>query len=204
MLSARLTLVVASAFAVHLAACSGNEGAGSMPSGPAAKATPAPPTGSTPPSSPKPDGGVAPAADAGASDPDAGQAPTSLCGPYIGKWLATLDPGAVATGTDTSILGGSVPISGTVDFSLMHDDADLPNILDFTGTATIQAASQTITQTIQPATSPSGDPKDTTCQGNHLNFIGAANVSGVGNVIVNMDGTIDPPRRLVCRSASSS
>ena len=187
MVSARWMCVVASAFAVHLAACSGgSDGTSPTSSHP-------PPGGSAQSGTPKADGGggPTPVADAGgAPDDDGGQGATSPCAPYIGRWIATLDPGATATGSDTAIVGGSVALSGTIDFTFTHDDADLPDILDFTGTAKIVAAGQTITQAIEPATSPSGDPKDSSCAGG-MHFIGQANVSGIGKVLFTIVGTLD-------------
>ena len=91
------------------------------------------------------------AAPADAADP---------CAAIIGHWLATLDQGAMV-----KVLGQNLPLAGTIDFMLTHDDADLPDIVDFNGTATIMVSGQTVTQVLAPATSPSGDPQDSTCDG---------------------------------------
>ncbi len=198
MVSARLLFVAASAFAIQLAACGGNSDGTSLTRGSSSSSggsssggssSGGTSSGSVPPSTQSDGGGVAPSSDAGST---ADTAPTTdLCTPYIGKWLATIDPGAVATGTDTDPLGGSIPFSGTIDFTFVHDDADLPNILDFSGTSTIKAAGQTITQPIVPAKSPTGDPKDSTCEAGVLHFLGEANVSGIGVVLFTVEGHLD-------------
>jgi hypothetical protein len=111
--------------------------------------------------------------------------PASVCPAIIGHWLATLDQGAEVT-----LQGTPVPITGTVDFTLTRDDGDLANIVDFNGNATITFAGQTVTQRIQPATSPSGDPKDTTCDGG-LHLRGQASIAGMGDILFTIDGTLD-------------
>jgi hypothetical protein len=116
---------------------------------------------------------------------EADTGPASVCPAIIGAWLATLDPGAQVT-----LQGTSLPITGTVDFTLTRDDGDLPNIVDFNGTATITFAGQTVTQKILPAKSPSGDPKDTTCDGG-LHLTGMANVASLGDILFTIDGTLD-------------
>jgi len=80
----------------------------------------------------------------------------------------------------------------------VHDDADYPNILDFTGNATIKGAGVTIQQALQPATSPTGDPKDSTCSATGgLHFYGSANVNGIGlvdfEIVGTLDTTVTPP-----------
>jgi hypothetical protein len=197
MVSARsICVVVASAFAIQLAACSGSD-PGSSTIGPAPPgAAPGSSSGRSSSSSGQPGttqtdaGAPATGGDSG-SAPDAAPVETSACAPYIGKWLATLDQGATVTGTDTNLVGGGpVPITGTIDFTLTHDDADYPNILDFTGNAKISGAGITINQALQPETSPTGDPKDTTCD-TALHFHGQTNVNGIGVVVFEMVGTLD-------------
>ncbi len=196
MVSARLLFAAASALAITLMACGGSSDGTSLTRGNAAPAGGSSSGGSSSGGSssgsvpPQKDGGVTPSNDAGSGGDSATAAP-DLCKPYVGRWLATVDPGAVATGTDTSALGGSIPFGGTIDFTFTHDEADVPNVLDFTGTATIQAAGQTITQPIVPAKSPTGDPKDSTCEAGVLHFLGEANVSGIGNVLFAVEGHLD-------------
>jgi hypothetical protein len=166
MRNVHLSAVIASAFVLCLSACSGGD-------------SPAPAPSTSP-------GTTQTGSDAGGgAAADTGAKPQSVCPAVIGKWLATLDPGAVV-----NIQGSQLPITGTVDFELTRDDGDLANIVDFTGTATIQMAGQTITQQIMPSKSPSGDPKDTTCDGG-LHLRGQANVSPLGDILFNIDGTID-------------
>ena len=160
--------LIASAFVLCLVGCSGGSSPSPSPS-PSSSSSGNPGTGSS-------SGNVA---DSGSS------ATQSACPLVIGKWLGTLKPGAVV-----NIQGGQLPITGTIDFTLTRDDGDLPNIVDFAGTAKIVMAGQTITQEIQPAKSPSGDPKDTTCDGG-LHLRGQANVSGIGDILFDIDGTID-------------
>ena len=168
MRSVHLSAFIASAFVLGLAACSG----GSSPS-------PSPSPSSSSGNQGTGNSSSGNVADSGAS------ATQSACPAVIGKWIGTLEPGAVV-----NIQGGQLPITGTIDFSLTRDDADLPDIVDFAGTAKIVMAGQTITQEIQPAKSPSGDPKDTKCS-DGLHLRGQANVSGIGDILFDIDGTID-------------
>jgi hypothetical protein len=190
MRNARFMVVAASAFVIQLVACGGggSDGGGSTLGGNSSGgggSSGSHPDAGTSGSSGNSSGGTSSGspADAGGVDPN------SKCAPLIGKWHATIDPGAVATGTDTT-LTGPVPISGVLDFTLTHDDADLPDIVDFNGTATITAEGQTLTETIAPASSPSGDTKDTQCDGG-LHLKGLVNVQAVGNLIFVIDGTLD-------------
>jgi hypothetical protein len=191
---ARIVFVAASAIALHLAACGGggSGGGGSSPgggssSGQTSSGAPAG-NGATSSSSGGSSSGGSSSSGGGSSSggsADAGNA----CTPLIGKWHATLDPGAEATGTDTT-LTGPIAIGGTIDFTLTHDDADLPNIVDFNGTANISAAGQTFTETIAPSKSVSGDNKDTTCNGG-LHLTGVVNVAAIGDMAFTIDGTLD-------------
>ena len=179
----KLMFVVASTFAMHLLACGGGDTNGPGPSGTSSSG--AGQGGGATSSGGSTGGGGTTSGGASSS----GATPESKCTPLIGNWTATIDPGAFATGTDTTLVG-NVPITGNIDFSLTHDDADLPDIVDFNGTATIQAAGQTVVEKIQPQQSPSGDAKDTKCDGGlHLN--GAANIPGVGDIVFTIDGTLD-------------
>jgi hypothetical protein len=198
MVSARLLFVVASAFAIQAVACGGSDPGSSSLSHGATPPAATPPGTKTPGATPPPstsqnDAGTTPTGDAGTVTPDSGKVESSACLPYIGHWVATLDDGASVSGSDTDIVGGGpVPINGTIDFTLTHDDADYANILDFTGNATIKGAGVTIQQALQPATSPTGDPKDTTCSATGgLHFYGSANVNGIGLVDFEIVGTLD-------------
>jgi hypothetical protein len=111
------------------------------------------------------------------------------CAPLIGKWEATFDDGASASG-DSIPFGQSVPFSGKMDFTLTHDDADLQDIVDFAGTATITAMDQTQTYQMSPTDKASGDTKDTKCIGG-LHIKGITNVAGIGDLIFTMDGDFD-------------
>jgi hypothetical protein len=136
-------------------------------------------------------GGGSGSSSGGVTSGDAGGADTSACAAIIGSWVATIEPGATATGTATTLLGGNVAVGGTITFTLSHDDADLPNIVDFHGTAAITAAGQTFNEVLQPAApADSGDPKDVTCDaGLHLH--GTLNVQGAGDILFAVDGTLD-------------
>jgi hypothetical protein len=208
MVSARSICIVVSALAIHLAACGGSDSSSTLTGHPAggAQAGSSSSSGSSGSSSSSSSSGSSgtPQSDAGGSTssggssgtPDAGTA--NPCTPYIGTWVATLDQGASVSGSDTNLVGGGpVPITGTINFTLSHDDADLPNILDFAGSATIKGAGITIQQALQPATSPTGDPKDTTCTAGALHFYGAANVNGIGpidfEILGTLDTTVNPP-----------
>ena len=199
MVSARLILV-ATAFAFQAAACGGTDAGSTSGPRPAPGGTGAAQPGTSQPGTSQPgaqaDAGAPTSgggSDAGVVAPDSSTTDTSACKPYIGKWIATLDPGAEVTGTDTQLAGGGpIPITGTIDFALVHDDRDYANVLDFTGNATIKGAGMTIQTVLSPATSPTGDPKDSTCDASgSLHFIGAANVNGIGNVVFTMVGTLD-------------
>lgn len=193
MRNARLLFVVSSAFALHLGACGGGDSTGGGSLGGSSSGNTSSSGGSS--SGGSSSGGSSSGATSSSggsssgSTGDGGVDTNSPCAPLIGKWHATIDPGAVATGTDT-MLTGPVPISGTLDFTLTHDDADLPNIVDFNGTANINAEGQSFTEQIAPSQSPSGDTKDTQCNGG-LHLKGLVNVTGVGDLIFVIDGTLD-------------
>lgn len=112
----------------------------------------------------------------------------SPCADVIGKWTATFDDGAEATGDMIPI--GSVGFSGKLDFTMTHDEADINNVVDFVGTATIEAMGQTNTYQMQPSEKASGDVKDTTCTGG-LHVKGISTVDPIGDVIFTMDGDFD-------------
>jgi hypothetical protein len=111
------------------------------------------------------------------------------CGQIIGKWAAAIDDGAQASGDDIP-LGQSIPIGGSLNFTLTHDDADIANVVDFTGTATISAMGSSQTYDMKPATQTTGDQKDTTCAGG-LHIKGVTNVDPIGNILFTMDGDFD-------------
>jgi len=69
------------------------------------------------------------------------------CALLIGKWKATFDKGAEASG-DAIPLGQTISISGDMNFTLTHDDADLPNVVDFVGSTTVTALGQTTTYSL--------------------------------------------------------
>jgi hypothetical protein len=188
---ARFVFVVASGFAFQLAACGGGDSTGSGTGASTAGTSSSGAAGNTSSSSSggSSSGGSSSGGSSSGAASDAGTAAASPCTPLIGKWTATLDPGAVATGTDT-LLTGPVPIGGTIDFVLTHDDADLPNVVDFNGTANITASGQTFSETIAPSKSPSGDTKDTECNGG-LHLKGLVNVTAIGDLVFAIDGTLD-------------
>lgn len=109
---------------------------------------------------------------------------SDACAPLIGSWTGTL-------GSNASIvaLGMTIPISGTVDFNLVHDQNDLPDIVDFSGTAHISFSGQTITQDFMPASAGTGDPADSHCDGG-LQLMGQASTS-IGVIDFGVNATVD-------------
>jgi hypothetical protein len=195
MRNARFVFVVASAFALQLTACGGGDSTGgtlggsSGQTGSGSSGASSSGASSSGASSSGATSSGGSSSSSGSATPDGGDTTQSPCNPLIGKWVATIDPGAAATGTDTQITG-PLPIAGTINFTLTHDDEDLPDIVDFNGVATITAAGQTFNETIAPSSSPSGDTKDTKCNGG-LNLNGLVTVAGVGDMLFTITGTLD-------------
>jgi hypothetical protein len=172
--------VIASVFALPIAACSGGNTQGPSGGGTSSSGSNASSSGSNASSS----GNASSNSGNHGTPADSGTGTQSACANLIGKWTATMDPGTTVT-----YEGLPLAVSGTIDFTLTHDDADLPNIVDFTGTAHITAQGQTYDGTLEPAKSPSGDPKDSTCDG-ALHVIGQSNAP-IGVLDFTMDGTFD-------------
>lgn len=106
------------------------------------------------------------------------------CAALIGSWTGTL-------GSNASVvaLGSTIPITGTLDFMLTHDQNDLPDIVDFTGTATISFEGQTLTQAFEPASAGTGDPEDSHCDGG-LQLTGQASTQ-IGLIDFAVNETVD-------------
>jgi hypothetical protein len=183
----RFCVIPASLFALGLTACSPSESPAPAPTK-SALTNSAGSGGSS---------GVAPSASASASaaaPPGPAASATAdnagPCAPLIGKWEATFDPDTQASGDLVPFGPMSLDGAGKLDFTLTHDDADLPNVVDFVGTAIFTVLGQTETYQLQPATKATGDAKDTTCDGG-LHIKGATNAAAVGDMIFTMDGDFD-------------
>jgi hypothetical protein len=113
-----------------------------------------------------------------------GPGSSDSCTPLIGSWVATL-----ASGTTVTAFGATIPISGTINFMLVHDDADLPDIVDFSGTANIVYSGQTISQAFMPANAGTADAKDSKCDGG-LQLLGQASTP-VGLIDFGVTATLD-------------